>query len=420
MLAGAGPADQREARAGRSSDQPSPGQRSEDPRPDAGAPPDAYESPGALHVHSIYSWDGYGEVEAIAASAQQAGLEWIGMTDHDTLGARYAGFEGFRQGVHVIVGYEWTPFGGDHALLYGEGEVLPATHANTLAPADLIRIATGGGAMAFVAHPDEGRTAVPVIPPLPWHDWSIRGLTGIELWNYMSEWAERLTRWNALDHAIRPGRRMGGPTPRTLAWWDELNRPVAPSVTSRVRDPDGPANDGAVVAAGPRFVGGPRLTVGVSGVDAHGEGFNVFGRHVTVFPYRRVFGTYTNVLLLDERLPAAPGAAREALLGAIRAGRLLFADRTRGDPLGTRFEAHLPDARVGIGGWATLPPGGAEIAATLQVDAEMILYRDGQPVATARGRKLHTTATRTGAYRLEARRSDRPWLFTNPIVLVAE
>jgi PHP domain len=404
VLAGAGPADQREARAR------SPSSAAEDP----GAPTEAHQSPGALHVHSIFSYDGHGELDAIATGAHDAGLEWIGMTDHDSLGARYAGFEGLRQGVHVIVGYEWTPRGGDHALLYGESDVLPETHPTTIPPAELIRIVTESGAMAFAAHPDEGRTAVPRLPPLPWHDWSIRGFTGIELWNYMSEWAERLTRWNALDHAIRPGRRMRGPTARSLAWWDALNRPIAEAEPSR--------------PSAPRFAGGPRLTVGVSGVDAHGEGITLFGRHVTVFPYRRVFRTYTNVLLLDGPLPADAAVARDAVLGAIRAGRLLFADRSRGDPLGSRFEARLadarlpdsplPDTRVGIGGWARLSPGGAELVATLPVDAELTLLRDGQPVATARGRELRATTTDPGAYRLEAHRRDRPWLFTNPIVLV--
>ncbi len=365
-----------------------------------GAPLGAHQSPGALHVHSVFSWDGHGEVEGIAGAAHDAGLEWIGMTDHDSLGARYAGFEGLRQGVHVTVGYEWSPQGGDHALLYGEADALPATHPNTTPAAELIRIVTDSGAMAFVAHPDERRVAVPSIPPLPWRDWSIRGFAGIELWNYMSKWVERLTRWNALPHALWPARRMGGPTGRTLAWWDELNRPLAGD------------------EAAPRFEGGPRLTVGVSGVDAHGEGFDVFGRRVTVFPYRRVFGTYTNVLLIDGPLPGDTARARELVLGAIRSGHLLFADRTHGDPLGTSFEATLTDGRLGIGASAALPADGAELTVDLPLDADIAILRDGRPVATARGRRLEARVGVPGAYRVEARRNERPWLFTNPIVLL--
>jgi len=361
-----------------------------------GAPEGAHESPGALHVHSSFSWDGHGEVEAIAAAARAVDLAWIGMTDHDTLGARYAGFEGFRQGVHVVVGYEWSPRGGDHALMYGEDEVLPQTIATTIPPAEAIRIVTAAGGMAFVAHPDEGRSALRSLPPLPWHNWSIRGFTGIELWNYMSEWAEHLTTRNALHHALRPGARMRGPTAHALAWWDELNRARA---------------DGG-------FAGGPRLTVGVSGVDAHGEGVRIGGRRWTVFPYQRVFRTFTNVLLLDDPLPVEPAAARTTILAAIRDGHVLFADRTRGDPLGARFEAFLPSGRVGIGGRGVLPVSGvAEFHVSVPVDAEILLLRDGERVAETRGRELDASAAEPGTYRLEARRSGREWLFTNPIVM---
>jgi hypothetical protein len=395
---GSGPADQRGARSG-------------DPLPGAslsGAAADAYQSPGALHVHSVFSYDGHGEADAIAAAARASGLEWIGMTDHDTLGARYEGFEGYRHGIHVVVGYEWSPTAGDHTLIYGEPEAVPETRSTTLPPGEVIRIVGAGGGMAFVAHPDEVRAALRQLPPLPWHDWSVRGMTGIELWNYMSEWAERLTAWNALDHAWRPARRMRGPTARTLAWWDALNRPVAGSGSPR--------------GAFSRFAGGDRLTVGVSGVDAHGEGFRLFGRRWTVFPYERVFGTYTNVLLLEAPLPteaAAARAARTTILGAIRDGRVLFADRSGGDPLGTTFEAFLPDRRVGIGGAAALAaPATAELSARLPIAAEIQLLRDGEPFATANGRELRATTSLPGAYRIEARRAGRAWLFTNPIVLV--
>lgn len=397
MPPGSGPADQRGARSSDPVSAPALG----------GAAADAYQSPGALHVHSVFSYDGHGEADAIAAAARASGLEWIGMTDHDTLGARYAGFEGYRHGVHVVVGYEWSPRDGDHTLIYGEAAAVPETHATTLPPGEVIRIVGAAGGMAFVAHPDETRTALRQLPPLPWHDWSVRGMTGIELWNYMSEWAERLTAWNALDHAWRPARRMRGPTPRTVAWWDALNRPLA--------------GGGSPGSLSPRFAGGDRLTVGVSGVDAHGEGFRLLGRRWTVFPYERVFRTYTNVLLLEAPLPAEAVDARAAILGAIRDGRVLFADRSRGDPLGTSFEAFLPEGRTGVGGAAVLRASAtAELSASLPVDAEIHLLCDGEPFATAKGRELRAATSRPGAYRIEAHRAGRPWLFTNPIVLAPE
>jgi hypothetical protein len=362
----------------------------------AGASADAVQSPGVLHVHSTFSWDGHGEVATIAAAARSTGLEWIGMTDHDSLDARYAGFEGYRDGVHVIVGYEWTPHGGDHALVYGDADQVPDTLANTTPPGEAIRILTSAGAMAFLAHPDEGHEPARRLPPLAWHDWTVRGFTGLELWNYMSEWAEHMTRFNALPHALWPARLMRGPTSGALDWWDRLNRPT----------PDG------------AFEGGPTMTIGVSGSDAHGEGIRVMGRHVSVFPYARVFRAYTNVLLLGAPLPADAGTARAAILGAIRDGHLYFADRTRGDPLGTSFSAIVAGVHVGIGGRAALgAPGTAELRLTLPETSEIRLLRDGTLAASATGRTLTVADSGPGAYRVEAWRGGRAWLFTNPIVL---
>jgi len=142
------------------------------------------------------------------------------------------------------------------------------------------------------------------------------------------------------------------------------------------------------------------------------------GRRWTVFPYARVFRTFTNVLLLDRPLPAKPLAARTAILAAIRDGHVLFADRTRGDPLGTRYEAWLPSRRLGIGGRGVLPASGvAELRVRLPLDADIHLLRDGERIAQAQGRGLVAAAAEHGAYRVEARRSGREWLFTNPIVL---
>lgn len=354
------------------------------------------QSPGALHVHSVFS-DGTGELDEIAGAAAAAGLEWIGMTDHDTLEPRYRDFEGFRGGVHVVVGYEWTPEGGDHALMYGDEEALPAPLERTIAPPEALRIVCERGGLAFVAHPDERRSAFTSLPPFPWHDWSVTGFTGIELWNYMSEWVERLTPRNRIYHALVPGAGLQGPAARTLAWWDRLNRPLP----------------------GGGFAGGERLTVGVSGVDAHAYRVRFVGRTWTIFPYRQVFRTFTNVLLLEAPLPADPPAARAAILGAIAAGRLLFANRRLGDPLGVAFAgAGAGGGHVGIGGEAEVAPGApVELRAGSPLPAGIRLLRDGLEVIRVRGRELAWAATAPGAYRVEMTRFEEPWLFTDPIVL---
>ena len=43
-----------------------------------------YEYVGAIHIHSVYS-DGTGKIEEIAKAAYDSDLDFIMMTDHNTL-----------------------------------------------------------------------------------------------------------------------------------------------------------------------------------------------------------------------------------------------------------------------------------------------------------------------------------------------
>ena len=403
-----------------------------------------HHSPGALHIHSVFS-DGTGTLEEIARDARRAGLEWIGMTDHNTLAPTYRGFEGIHGGVVVIVGYEWTPDDGDHMLVYGEAAALGTEPLDpTLAPAEAIGILGNRGALTHIAHPDERRgVAMPSLPPYPWHDWQVRGMRGIELWNFMSEWAERLTPRNRLLHALLPGTGLRGPSDRVLRWWDDLNRPVAgapfpvahggrvgaaeaPADSPADWPADAPADSRADAVPGPggsdepRFAGGARLTVGVSGTDAHAFRVRAFGRTWTIFPYLQVFRAFTNYLLLDEPLPADLEPARSAILRAIGEGRLYFANRRLGDALGLEFTAGDSGGRhVGSGGWLPWKSGGAQVRVASPLPASLRILRDGEEIARTHGRTLAADAPGPGSYRVEAWRFGEPWAFTNPIALLS-
>ncbi len=407
-----------------------------------------YHSPGALHIHSVFS-DGSGDLAEIARDARRAGLEWIGMTDHNTLVPSYRGFEGIHDGVAVIVGYEWTPDGGDHMLVYGGASALGDEPVDpTLPPADAIGILDARGALTHVAHPDERRgVAIPELAPYPWHDWSVRGMRGIELWNYMSVWAERLTPRNRLLHGLLPSTGLGGPTDRVLRWWDELNEPLpaagepgSPTAgepgSPAARQPGASAADEtgsptpeagpprrsrgrrARKATGPGpFAGGSRLTVGVSGTDAHAFRVRAFRRTFTIFPYVQLFRAFTNYLRLPGPLPGDIDGARSAILSAIAEGRLYFANRRLGDALGLDLVAHGPaGASAGPGEW--LPwTGAAELRAVSPRPADLRILRNGEELARGRGRELCIDVRLPGTYRLEARRFGEPWAFTNPVVI---
>jgi predicted metal-dependent phosphoesterase TrpH len=64
-----------------------------------------FEYIGALHIHSVYS-DGSGEVKEIAQHANESGLDFIILTDHNTLRALDEGFEGWYGNTFLFVGCE--------------------------------------------------------------------------------------------------------------------------------------------------------------------------------------------------------------------------------------------------------------------------------------------------------------------------
>ena len=64
-----------------------------------------YEFVGAVHVHSIYS-DGTGKVEDIAEFAAETGLDFVLLTDHNTMRARNEGKEKWYGKTALLVGVE--------------------------------------------------------------------------------------------------------------------------------------------------------------------------------------------------------------------------------------------------------------------------------------------------------------------------
>jgi len=335
-----------------------------------------YEYPGAFHIHSTHS-DGSGTIPEIAAAARQAGLRWVVISDHDTLAGLEAGEAGWYDDVLVVIGYEITPE-HNHYLVLGLEEVLPAG----LSPADFIAAVRSAGGYGFVLHPDE-RLGAYFKPPLPWDDWTLRGFDGIEIWNLISEWTEGLTEGNRLLRYALPMLYIHGPTRRTLAWWDDL------------------------------LASGEHVSA-VGGLDVHATRYTLLGRFpLVVYPYRRMFGTLTNYLLLREEISPDGREAARQVAGGLARGSSFLALRTLGEAQGFRFLAER-GGRVWIPG-EKVPPGG-EVSLTVHSPrwGQIRLFHNGRLWAYGWG-KIRRTAAASGAYRVEVRRFGRPWLYSNPI-----
>jgi hypothetical protein len=340
-----------------------------------------YISPGALHIHTHYS-DGSGEISDIAHAAQQAGLEWIIITDHDTLEGRSE--QGWYDRVLTLVDQEITPF-HNHFLALNLEHVI----SNTLPPQQFIDQTYDAGGFGIIAHPDEQKYN-DFKGIYRWDDWNINSPTrnagrsmGIELWNFMSDWGEHLTPRNKEFLYAFPKRGISGPSKATIEWWDALNM------------------------AGKR-------TFGVWGVDVHA--FlrpSPFGR-LQVFPYRWAFGTLTTYLWLPERLSNNVTNAMRMVYGALAQGRSYMVNRLEGDCPNFEFFGFRGAERWLAGDIASLRQGPITVKIDLGVNATVRLIHNGQ-VKLQGNRAVLTTINDSGVYRVEASKKTLPWVFSNPL-----
>lgn len=339
---------------------------------------------GAVHGHSRYS-DGRGTVPEICQAAWGAGLDFLILTDHDTLAPLTEVGEGFHEQALVLFGCEVSP-PTNHLLVFG-AERCPD---RSLPPQQYLDDARAQGALTFIAHPHDRGVPLARIPSYRWHAWPISGYTGLEIWNHLSDWSGHLKGLpSALKALRRPALALHGPEPETLRLWDELGR--------------------------------ERPVVGIAGLDVHDVQVGRPPLAARIFPYPYAMRT----LLCYVDVPAwsdDPVIAKSTLLTAFAQGRLHFANHELASARGLTFLGLRRD-----GGPAVRM--GEELAtreiATLEVSspvpAEIRLIKDGLLAQETFGQQLSLPATGPGVYRAELRlRRDRrslPWAFTNPIYL---
>lgn len=181
---------------------------------------------GELHSHSIHS-DGKFEMAEIADRAARAGLDFLALTDHNTMSAHPV-----PRGAPVIIvpGFELTTFHGHHPI-YGLAEMVPWHQDGRVLPLGEIapRMRAAGGIVG-VAHPfvpgDPLCTGCRMVDGLPpesfdlmevWYRrWGSPGSdnqAGYELWNRLWAAGHRKTAVAARDWH---GPEQEGPFPGEL------------------------------------------------------------------------------------------------------------------------------------------------------------------------------------------------------------
>ncbi len=338
---------------------------------------------GCIHVHSTYS-DGHAAVPAILDAAREAGLDYLVLTDHDSLGARADGFEGWHDSVLLDVGVELDA--GEHHCIALGLESLDGLLDLSTTEAALEAIRARGG-LAFVVHPH------PIHKPLfglwvpGWTDWGLDTFHGVEIWPYMHDWIRRLHPWNLLSHCRHPERWVQGPERDILARWDAVGR--------------------------------RRRVVGIGSLDNHAKRvpFRRLGlAFLEVLPHRYAFRSVRTHVVSPQAFTGEAAADLRLLHGLLASGQCYVSYDVLADATGFRFEGLRGGDGLQMG--AEAPAGQPiEFRASGPAEAELRLLRDGATVERSNGRELAATASAPGVYRVEAFLGGRPWIFSNPIYL---
>jgi len=322
----------------------------------------------------------------VAVAAGQAGIDLCLVTDHNAYLPEQAGW---RSGVLILVGEEvHDPAQPDvnHLLVFGASRDLAPLAGDAQAVVDAAR---GEGALTFIAHPFERPGRVADKTAINWEAWHVRGYTGLEIWNYMSEFKGRLASMaQALGMAYLPQAAIRGPYAETLARWDALQ------------------------ASGPIYA--------IGGSDAHAQEYTLGPLHREVFGYRHLFGAVNTHLLARADWTGALPADARTVYEALEHGRAFVAYDALADARGFRFEARAGDESWPQGSIVTARPG-LVLRAEVPRRAHLRLLHDGIPAWEAYGASIEYASPAAGSWRVEAYRQwygrPRGWIFSNPITV---
>jgi hypothetical protein len=350
-----------------------------------------------LHMHTPYS-DGEWYHAQIAEAAISARLDVICVTDHNVWvkgPARY--YQNDIGQVLLLVGEEvHDPVRQpqkNHLLIYGaETELAPYAYD----PQVLIDAARDAGGLTFLAHPFDPEVPLASEPDLSWVNWEVTGYTGIELWNYMSNFKGLLTsRTNAIRYAFNPELGIRAPEPETIQRWDEMT------------------------AMGQRVAA-------IGSADAHGTEYRLGAVRRVVFPYEFLFRQVNTHLVTETAFTGDYAHDNAVVLEALRRGNCFVAYDGAAPARGFRFSANYERGSALMGD-RIANRGGVTLQVSAPARADLRLLCNGIEVKGWEKSTNHThtlPAGETGVYRVEAyipyQGRQRAWIFSNPIYVVVE
>ena len=329
---------------------------------------------GAAHVHSNLS-DGLASLEEIARAAATSRVDFVMLADHGPPHRDAALVDETIEGVRFIGGSEvGLPAG--HLIVSDVDTLTPFKLPPY--PADAVTDAREWGGFTVVAHPGD--------PARAWTHWEDDFLPdGIEILDVTSQFRSATSldkirwAWSDLFHSFESVSRFSAPV-HALDRWDEL--------LERGR------------------------TWSFYATNAHGGFPWSASSSKTALPFPSYETAFSYVALgVDRSYEVDP-------MRAIRRGDFFSVIRAAGEP--ERFTFHADDD-VAPGSFA---PAGTRVRVELDapdLDARVVLMRDGEPVSETTEAELEAVAS-PGVYRVEVYLEDHPvlsndvpWILSNPI-----
>jgi hypothetical protein len=344
-----------------------------------------YEYVGNIHLHSTYS-DGALTIPKIAKIGARNGLDFLVITDHQTLAGLDQGQEGYYDKTLVLIGMEANEH-SHHYLALNVHKVVPD---NENQPQKVIDEVNQQNGIGIIAHPVErGSKFYHNGLVFEWTDWSVQGFQGIEIWNYLSRWRDELTSiFSGLLLIMRPAISLHeGPYSQTLDILDRYQ-----------------FNGQRVFAYG--------------GSDAHGIRIRLPLINVDIGSYEEGFRSINTHILSEQPLQGSLAHDKKLIYTALAEGNSWVGCDYYKDSRGFRFLAQSPQGKWGMG---SVVPYHDNITLRVQTPhhARVALMRNGKPWSFSQGHHHRFPVNRLGVYRIEAQHRRilkwQPWIFSNPI-----
>jgi len=332
---------------------------------------------GAIHIHTSYS-DGGGDMGEVVGAAKRAGLDFVIVTDHNSLQARKEGWEGWHDGVLVVVGAEVSPQFRAHCVALGVEDV---EGLEELDEEEYLRRIRQQGGIAFMAHPLGRQLKLLKFQWMHWQDWLAPNVVGFELWSFMHDWITDVSWLNVVQSCRNPEQRIKGPSAEILAKWDEA--------TQKTR------------------------LVALTSIDAHARAF--ITKRFTLFPYEFLFRTTLSYVWCDAFSGNAEADIKK-LYGGLTSGQTAGVYERLGSGEGLEFVCRNGSESVTMG-HETQINGTCHMSVVSPQTAQITLLCNGRTIARATGREIETQLFTPGVYRAQLTIDGRPWIYTNPIYI---